>query len=229
MLDKIEALVLELRLVTDGLAHDLRSPVTRLQSVIERAAARQKDPEVGAALETVQQEAIGLQGMLTTAIQISRAEAGIGRDRFAPAELATVLDDLVEIYGPLAEDSGFTITAEAAPGLILPVHRELLGQALGNLIENALRYAEGGSRIALGASREDGAVAITVADDGPGIAAAQRQEALRRFGRLDPSRHAAGSGLGLSLVEAAARLHHGRIELGDAAPGLLVRVILPEG
>lgn len=229
MLDKIEALVLELRLVTDGLAHDLRSPVTRLQSVIERAAARQKDPEASAALETAQQEAIGLQGMLTTAIQISRAEAGIGRDRFAPAELATVLDDLVEIYGPLAEDSGFTIGAEAAPDLVLPVHRELLGQALGNLIENALRYAEGGSRIVLGASREDGAVTITVADDGPGIAEDRRPEALRRFGRLDPSRHAAGSGLGLSLVEAAARLHGGRIELGDAGPGLLVRVILPEG
>ncbi|WEK46695.1 MAG: HAMP domain-containing sensor histidine kinase [Candidatus Andeanibacterium colombiense] len=229
MLDKIEALVLELRLVTDGLAHDLRSPVTRLQSVIERAAARQVDPEAGAALETAQQEAASLQAMLTTAIQISRAEAGIGRDRFAPAELATVLDDLVEIYGPLAEESGFTIAAEAPPGLVLPVHRELLGQALGNLIENALRYAEGGSRIALGAAREDGEVAIVVADDGPGIAAGQRHEALRRFGRLDPSRHAAGSGLGLSLVEAAARLHGGRIELEDARPGLLVRVILPDG
>ncbi|MBO9602636.1 MAG: HAMP domain-containing histidine kinase [Novosphingobium sp.] len=229
MLDKIEALVLELRLVTDGLAHDLRSPVTRLQSVIERAAERQRDPEAAAALDSAQQEAASLQSMLTTAIQISRAEAGIGRDRFAPAELATVLDDLVEIYGPLAEESGFTIEAEAEAGLVLPIHRELLGQALGNLIENALRYASGGSRIALGAAREAGTVTISVADNGPGIAEDRRGEALRRFGRLDPSRHAAGSGLGLSLVEAAARLHGGRIELADAGPGLEVRVILPEG
>jgi signal transduction histidine kinase len=166
--------------------------------------------------------------MLTAAIQISRAEAGIGRDRFAPVELATVLADLVEIYGPLAEDGGFRITAEAPPGLVLPIHRELLGQALGNLIENTLRYAAGGSRLAIRAAREENTVVINVADDGPGIAADQRQEALRRFGRLDPSRHAAGSGLGLSLVEAAARLHGGRIELADAKPGLLVRLILPD-
>jgi len=228
MLDKIEALVLELRLVTDGLAHDLRSPVTRLQSVIERAAAGTKDPQASTALETAQQEAEGLQAMLTTALQISRAEAGIGRDRFAPAELATVLDDLVEIYGPLAEESGFRIEAHAPPELVLPIHRELLGQALGNLIENALRHAEGGSRIVLGAAHEGGAIVLTVADDGPGIPPERRQEALRRFGRLDPARHVGGSGLGLSLVEAAARLHGGRIELVDADPGLLVRVILPE-
>lgn len=227
MLDKIEALVVELRLVTDGLAHDLRSPITRLQSVIERATADARSPAARAALEAAHHEAEGLQGMLTTALQISRAEAGIGRERFEPVHLATLLEDLVEIYGPIAEDGGFALTAESPGDLVLPAHRELLGQALGNLVENALRHAEGGSRIALGVSREGEAVVISVVDDGPGIAPERTPDALRRFGRLDPARHAEGHGLGLSLVEATARLHGGRVELADARPGLIVRLILP--
>jgi signal transduction histidine kinase len=229
MLDKIEALVVELRLVTDGLAHDLRSPITRLQSVIERAATSAHDDSTRAALDAAQHETEALQAMLTTALQISRAEAGIGRDRFRPVDLGTMLADVVEIYGPAAEEAGFALSAEAPEGITLAVHRELLGQALGNLIENALRYAEGGASIRLRVERERGSVVISVADDGPGIAADRREEALRRFGRLDPSRHSTGQGLGLSLVEAAARLHGGRIELSDAHPGLLVRVILPAG
>jgi signal transduction histidine kinase len=228
MLDKIEALVVELRLVTDGLAHDLRSPITRLQSVIEQAAAGAREPAARAALEAAQHEARGLQSMLATALQISRAEAGIGRDRFEPVDLATVLADLVEIYGPAAEESGFALEASAAEETILPVHRELLGQALGNLVENALRHAEGGSCIRLSVTRERDAVVITVADDGAGIAPERRADALRRFGRLDPARHESGHGLGLSLVEAATRLHGGQVELADAGPGLAVRVILPE-
>jgi signal transduction histidine kinase len=228
MLDKIEALVVELRLVTDGLAHDLRSPITRLQSVIEQAAAGAKDHRARVALEAAQHEARGLQTMLATALQISRAEAGIGRDRFEPVDLATVLADLVEIYGPAAEERGFALEATADEATIMPVHRELLGQALGNLVENALRHADGGSRIRLSAIRERDAVVITVADDGPGIEPDRRPEALRRFGRLDPARHASGHGLGLSLVDATARLHGGRVELADAGPGLAVRVVLPE-
>ena len=228
MLDKIEALVVELRLVTDGLAHDLRSPITRLQSVIERAAGSVRDDGARAALDAAQHETEALQAMLTTALQISRAEAGIGRDRFRPVDLGTMLADVVEIYGPAAEESGFALSAEAPEGITLAVHRELLGQALGNLIENALRHAEGGSSIRLKVERERDGVVISVADDGPGIAADRREEALRRFGRLDPSRHAAGQGLGLSLVEAAARLHGGKVELGNACPGLLVRIILPD-
>jgi signal transduction histidine kinase len=227
MLDKIEALVTELRLVTDGLAHDLRSPITRLQSVIERAAVDARDPGARAALESAQNEAKVLQTMLTTALQITRAEAGIGRERFVTVDLATLLADLVEIYGPVAEESGFVLTAEAPEGLALPAHRELLGQALGNLVENALRHAEGGSRIRLSGAREGESIVVAVADDGPGIPLERRDEALRRFARLDPSRHASGHGLGLSVVDAAARRHGGRVELGDPEPGLIVRLILP--
>ena len=116
---------------------------------------------------------------------------------------------------------------KAPPGVVLPVHRELLGQALGNLGENALRHAEGGSRIRLGAAREHDAVVISVADDGPGITGDRRQEALRRFGRLDPSRHAGGHGLGLSLVEATARLHGGRVELVSGDGETTFSIVLP--
>jgi signal transduction histidine kinase len=205
----------------------LRSPITRLQSVIERAAVSAKDAGARAALESAQQEAEGLQAMLTAALQITRAEAGIGRDRFTPVDLAAVLDDLVEIYGPAAEDGGFVLTAQSEGDVVLPVHRELLGQALGNLVENALRHADGGSRVSLEVSREREAIVISVADDGQGIPPERHEEALRRFGRLDHSRHAGGHGLGLALVEATARLHGGGIELGDAHPGLVVRLVLP--
>ncbi|WP_305096503.1 sensor histidine kinase [Croceibacterium aestuarii] len=227
MFERIETLVSELRLVTDGLAHDLRSPVTRLQGVIERAAAKVDDDAASDALESARQEAAHLQAMLTAALQISRAEAGIGRDRFTPVELATALNDTVEIYGPLAEDSGVELAATAEPGLTMPMHRELLGQALGNLVENALRYADGATRVVLGAATEGSDVVISVTDDGIGIAADQREEAMRRFGRLDPARQQSGSGLGLALVEAAAKLHGGRLDLADAAPGLSARIVLP--
>lgn len=227
MLERIEALVSQLRLITDGLAHDLRSPITRMKSLIERAAVETRDPAGLAALERVGQEAETLLAMLSTALQISRAEAGIGRERFAAIDVAALLEDLVEIYGPLAEDRGFALEAEAPAGLQATLHREFVSQALGNLIENALKYADGGNRIVLSASEDRGVLLLAVADDGPGIAPERRGEALERFGRLDPARHIAGSGLGLPLVEAVAKLHDGAVELADNAPGLRVELRLP--
>jgi signal transduction histidine kinase len=220
MLDRIEALVSQLRMMTDGLAHDLRSPVTRIKVALERAIVETDDAAALAALERVSGEAETLLGMLSTALLISRAEAGIGRDRFVETDVAALLGDLAELYGPLAEDRGFALRVEAETGLHLSLHRELIGQALGNLIENATNYAEGGRTIVLAARREGGGVALAVADDGIGIPESRRAEALRRFGRLDPARHLTGSGLGLSLVEAVARLHGGALALEDNAPGL---------
>ncbi len=220
MLDRIEALVSQLRMMTDGLAHDLRSPVTRLKVVLENAIVETEDAAAQTALERVSSEAETLLGMLSTALLISRAEAGIGRDRFVETDAGALLEDLAEVYGPLAEDRGFAIEVVAEPGLHLPLHRELISQAIGNLIENATNYAEGGQAIRLSASRRGDRVALAVADDGPGIPEHRRAEALSRFGRLDPARHVAGSGLGLSLVEAVARLHQGSFMLEDNEPGL---------
>lgn len=222
MLDRIEALVSQLRMITDGLAHDLRSPVTRMKSVIERAIVETRDSDTLTALERVSQEAETLLHMLSSALQISRAEAGIGRDRFADTDVTAMLDDLAEVYGPLVEDNGFTLYVGSPPGLRANLHREFVGQAIGNLIENALKYAVGGSTIMLSARDELGELVLAVADDGPGIAPEQRNDALKRFGRLDPARHVAGSGLGLSLVEAIVQLHGGTLLLEDNAPGLRV-------
>ncbi|GAD50508.1 putative two-component histidine kinase [Caenibius tardaugens NBRC 16725] len=226
MLDRIEALVSQLRLLTDGLAHDLRSPVTRMKSLIERAIVDTRDTATLSTLERVSAEVETLLGMLSTALQISRAESGIGRDRFAEIDVAALLDDLVEIYGPLAEDMGFTLQTDVRGPIRTRLHREFVSQAIGNLIENALKYAENGNRIVLGASVSAGQVVLTVADNGPGIPADRHEEALKRFGRLDPARHIAGSGLGLALVEAVARLHNGGIALSDNAPGLCVALSL---
>ncbi|MEO0062680.1 MAG: hypothetical protein RLZZ08_1240 [Pseudomonadota bacterium] len=226
MLDQIERLIDELRLVTDGLAHDLRSPITRLQTALEQIDSLH-GTEALASVEAAQGEARALQGMLSAALQISRAEAGIGREYLLPLLLRPMLDDVAEIYGPLAEETGFTLHVSAPEGLQLTAHRELLGQALGNLIENALHYAEGGHTIALTARETADAIVLEVADDGPGIASQDRGQALKRFGRLDPARHTAGSGLGLSLVRAVARLHGGSLTLDDAHPGLIVRLTLP--
>ena len=228
MLDQIERLVTELRMVTDGLAHDLRSPLTRLRSLIEQLATHAEDRQVRAALEAATAEADKLGAMLATAIQISRAEAGIGRERFAETDIAELLSGLVELYAPLAEEKGLVLVGDCRAELCAPIDRELIGQALSNLIENAIAYAGGtaggGSRIVVAAAATDGQLVLTVADDGPGIAAADRPLALRRFGRLDPARQRTGSGLGLSLVEATARLHGGTVELADNAPGLCVRL-----
>lgn len=226
MLDQLDALVLELQMMTDGLAHDLRSPITRLKSVIEHAIIDTKDEAALVALQKVSTEAETLLAMLTTALQISRAEAGIGKKRFVKTGISELLGDLVEIYGPLAEDHGIALISVAPNDLIVSLHRELISQALGNLIENALKYAEGATQIELRAEPLSDGVRLTVADNGKGIPADRRADAQKRFGRLDSARQTPGSGLGLSLVEAVAKLHGGVVSLSDNQPGLRVELRL---
>ncbi len=232
MLDRIERLVVELRTVTDGLAHDLRSPLTRLRTRVEQAQA---DGHADATiLDAMAADLDRLLLMLATALQISRAEAGIGRDHLAPVDVADLLEATVDVYGPLAEDAGVTLTALPTPAGPALLHRALLQQALGNLIENSLRHATGATSITLAAVRTDAGLDLIVADDGPGIAAAQHALALSRFGRLDPARGngaeggSTGTGLGLSLVQAVARLHDGDVSLADNGPGLKVVMHLPQ-
>lgn len=226
MLERIDALVTQLRMMTDGLAHDLKSPVTRLLSVVEQASSQTKDDTALDALEKVHQEAQTLRSMLSTALLISRTEAGFGGDQRRETDVGELLRDVAEVYGPLVEDSGFSLGIAAPDALLFPLHRELVSQSLANLIENALYYAEGGDRITLDAELSDQALLIRVADNGPGIPADRHAAAIRRFGRLDPARSKPGSGLGLSLVEAVTRLHHGSVTLADNGPGLLVTLTL---
>ena len=229
MLERIEALVGELRAVTDSMAHDLRSPVARIRSSLERSLEAAHDPASRGALADAIDETDGLQRLLDTALEISRSEAGIGRSQFAAFDLTAMLHDLAEVYGPLAEDEGFEITVSAPPTLAVTAHRELLFRAISNLIDNALKYAAGGSQIALElAPTENGQVLLTVSDNGPGIEPGSRDEAMRRFGRLDPARSRSGAGLGMALVATIATLHGGTMELDAAQPhGLRVKLTLP--
>uniref|UniRef100_UPI00333F5423 sensor histidine kinase n=1 Tax=Sandarakinorhabdus sp. TaxID=1916663 RepID=UPI00333F5423 len=230
MLARIEALIDELRTVTDGLAHDLRSPLTRLKARIERLS---HGTSVDASdLAAVSAEAQSLLAMLDNSMEISRAEAGIGRDSFADVDLAAMITDLADMYEPLAEDAGVTLAVSAPAPVPALAHRQLLGRALANLIDNGLRYAGSGQRIELGADSSAAGIRLWVADHGPGIPAGRRAEALRRFGRLDAARGPRkdgmqGAGLGLSLAGAVARLHGGTIALSDNQPGLKVTLNLP--
>ena len=226
MLARIEVLLDELRSVTDGLAHDLRSPLTRLKARIDRV---QRDGDsAGADFAAIGAEADALLAMLDNSLEISRAEAGIGRDRFNDMDLASLARDMVDMYEPLAEDNGVRLTAIAAAEVPIRAHRELLGRALSNLIDNALRYGGAGGTIEVGAETTLQGARFTVADRGPGIAAADRDDALRRFGRLDAARSARGAGLGLALAAAIARLHGGTLTLHANNPGLLVAIDLPD-
>ena len=225
MLARIEALLDELRSVTDGLAHDLRSPLTRLKARIDRVQ-RDGDPG-GSDIAAIGAEADALLAMLDNSLEISRAEAGIGRDRFVAMDLATLASDMVDMYEPLADDNGVRLTAVAAGTVPIRAHRELLGRALSNLIDNALRYGAGGGVIEVTAENTVDGARLTVADRGPGIAVADREDALRRFGRLDAARSARGAGLGLALAAAIARLHGGALTLHANKPGLLVAIDLP--
>ena len=231
MLDRIEQLLDELRTVTDGLAHDLRSPLTRLRGRVERAQAAGADAQT---LDAMAEDLDRLLAMLATALQISRAEAGIGRDHFVVTDVADLLSDTVDVYGPVAEDHGIAMVSQVPSGLACALHRPLIQQALGNAIENALRHATGATSITLSANAISDGVELVVADDGPGIPPEKHALALSRFGRLDPARGESateaggGMGLGLALVSAVARLHGGNVVLASNAPGLKLIIRLPQ-
>ncbi|MEO7689795.1 MAG: HAMP domain-containing sensor histidine kinase [Sphingomonas sp.] len=227
MLDKVERLMIELRLVTDSLAHDLRSPIARLRAKTETALLVPDSAQRDAALAGLLSETDLVMRMLSMLMEITRSES-VSRDRFASLDPSALIEEIAELYAPVAEDTGmrFTAVLESPPSRLI-LHRELLTQAITNLIDNALRHAREGGEVTLRLTGQPSEVRIQVEDRGPGIAEADRGQALRRFGRLDNARSTPGAGLGLSLIEAVARLHGGRLELGDNAPGLAAAIVLP--
>lgn len=229
MLDRNETLVRELRMLTDSMAHDLRSPVSRLTSALQQARGRTDDPAAVAALGTALTEADELRKMLDTALDISRAEAGIGRDQFETFSADALLEDLADLFGPFAEEQGFRLDVDAPEPVEIFAHRDYLSRAIANLIENAIKHGHGGQAITLSADMIDAAtMRLAVTDDGQGIAPADMADALKRFGRLDPARSTRGAGLGLSLVETIAHLHNGSLHLEQNDPrGLRVILCMP--
>jgi signal transduction histidine kinase len=228
MLDRITRLMDELRLLTDSLAHDLGSPASRLRAAAH-AAAQARDPsEQEELLGSVVRNADALIRILSTVLEISRSEALTGRSQFAWFDLGELAAELAEMYDPLVEERGAALRLRRADGPITFFgHRQLLAQALSNLIENAIRYGSGGGEIELGVVQRGKEVRLSVADRGPGIPPDRRADALRRFGRLDSSRSDEGAGLGLALAQSIAHLHEGELALEDNAPGLLITIRLP--
>lgn len=215
LLGRIEALMIAQRQVTDDIAHDLRSPLSRLRQLLEGALAVPRDAENDAeVLERALAELDSVLASFSALLRIARAESGVLREGFSLVDLSALVESCAEIYAPVAEEAGKTLKTEIAPGIALQGDAALLQQAAVNLIENAVHH--GGSQVVL---RLCPGPVIEVEDDGPGIPAEERAAAVRRFHRLDRSRSTPGTGLGLALVAAAARAHDGALTLEDGAGG----------
>src|SRR5260370_1170356 len=241
MLERIEALMTCLKEGSDNIAHDLKTPPTRLRNRAEEALARSgSEAEYRSALERTIEESDGLIRTFNALLMIARAESGQARGNMDDFDAAEVANGIHELYEPLAEDGGMSLRVKTAP---VPIrgNRELISQALANLVENAIKYGKpvapaqpAGAVVSMDAkqvlieARRDGDwVLLSVTDHGPGIPEADRKHAVERFVRLEASRTLPGSGLGLSLASAVATLHGGELRLGDAHPGLVATLVIP--
>jgi signal transduction histidine kinase len=222
MLDEIERLMQEVKGTCDNIAHDLRTPLTRLLGGLERARRRAATAdEYAAAVDEGIEETRGLLKTFTALLRISEVEDSVRRAGFVPVNLVEIAKDVVEFYEPYADEQNVTLTFRADIDAAQPISGDpsLLFEAIGNLVDNAIKFTPGGGRVAVRVFHHDRTLGVAIEDTGPGIADAERDAVLRRFYRSEKSRSAPGHGLGLSLVAAVARLHRMELIIEDGRPG----------
>ena len=232
MLARIGMLNEGLKQVSDNIAHDLKTPLTRLRNRAEAALSGKKSAaEYREALEGAVAESDGLIRTFSAILMISRLEAGYSAETTGNVDLAAIVNDVLELYEPAAEDLGVTLKAATLEPIVLDANRELVGQALSNIVDNAIKYSAGhrpDAAVTLSLAVDGGAIRLSVTDNGPGIPLVDRERATERFVRLEKSRSQPGSGLGLSLAKAVMRVHGGSLELdGPADGGLAVSMLFP--
>lgn len=230
MLDRIDGLMAGLRQVSTDVAHDLRTPLTRLRQMLEDLQDQVQisgPQEAKAGVEAALAQTDQILGTFRAMLRLAQIEGGGSKTPFKPVDLTAMLTALVETYEPVASDRGHALVARIEGSLLVQGDGELLAQLFANLIENGLLHTPDGTRIEVAAERRGGHIAVTIEDNGPGVPPESRPYLVRRFYQADPSRHAGSAGLGLAIASAIAHLHDGRLEIEDAAPGLRVRVEIP--
>jgi signal transduction histidine kinase len=225
MLDRIQSLMESLKRVSDDIAHDLRTPLSRLRQRLEGARATVATPdEYGAVMDHAMAEVDAILETFAAVLRIAQIEAGTRRASFSNVNLEAIVSSIAETYAPVAEDGGHLLHATISRPATVYGDRELITQMAANLLENSIRHCSPGAMIAVTLTGAAGAPVLCISDTGPGIPAAEHENVFRRFYRLEASRSTPGDGLGLALVKAVARLHGAAVELSDNHPGLRVTV-----
>jgi signal transduction histidine kinase len=228
MLDRMARLMEGVREVSNAIAHDLRTPITRARARLEDAAAHAGSvTELRGAIERATADLDGIVAVFQALLRIAEIEAGSRRSAFARFDVAPLLADVAEFYGPVAEEKGIALSVDAPTRLPIHGDRELIQQAVANLVDNAVKFSRPGDAVRISAAVSPDGVEISVADQGPGIPEADLVRVTERFFRGEIARNTPGSGLGLALVQAVALLHGGSLRMADAGPGLAAIIALP--